>query len=183
MPSEFTGPGRVVGRQTTYWDLQADAGTLVRVHFTHKHETRFTRADYDAVNLADEHPLLNGYRQRWASVFVTGAERCAAGFASELSARVGQATDGWRTAQEYLALGGDGVLRHGYGLLMRAPEPIALVAADVLRAFGAVPSIVLDPVPGVSGREPERVRALLLGRDFVIAQAFRFESHSSRHRR
>jgi hypothetical protein len=138
VPSEFTGPGHVVRRQTTYWELQADAGSLVRVHFTHKQETRFTNADYDGVDLADEHPLLTGYRQRWASVFVTDAKRCAAGFATELAARLGQATDGWRTAQEYLALGGNGVLRDGYGLLMRAPEPIARLVDRSSRRGGSV---------------------------------------------
>jgi len=174
VPVEFAGPGHVARRQTTYWELQADAGSLVRVHFTHKRETRFTSANYGGVDLADEHPVLGGYRQQWASVFVTDAKRCAAGLSTELAARVDQATDGWRTAQEYMALGGKGVLRDGYGLLMRAPEPIALIAADVLRAFGAVPSVVLDHVPRASGRESERAWALLSGRDFVIAEAFRF---------
>ena len=174
VPPDCAGPGHVVRRQTTYWELQADSGSLVRVHFTRKQEMRFTSAEYASVDLADEHPLLNAYRQPWASVFVTDAKRCTGKFAAELAARVGQATEGWRTAQEYLGLGGNGVLREGYGLLMRAPEPIALIAADVLQAFGAVPSVALDHVPRASTREPQRVRALRMGRDFVIAEAFRF---------
>jgi hypothetical protein len=174
VPPEFAGPGRVVRRQTTYWELQADAGSLVRVHFTHKQETRFTGAKYDRAALADEHPLLDGRRQRWASVFVTDAKRCGVDVAAELATRVDRATDGWRSAQEYFALGGTSVLREGYGLLMRAPEPIAAIAADVLQAFGAAPSVVLDRVPRASGRPPQHLRALLLGRDFVIAEAFRF---------
>lgn len=175
VPPESSGPGHVARRQTTYWELQAHAGSLVRVHFTHKAETRFTGGAYDRVDLVDEHPLLDGYRQRWVSLFVAEARRCGAGLAAELDASVERATGGWRSAQEYLALGGSRVLREGYGLLMRAPEPIALVAADVLQSFGAVPSIVVDRVPPrASGPEPHRLRALLVGRDFVIAESFRF---------
>jgi hypothetical protein len=36
------------------------------------------------------------------------------------------------------------VLRGGYGPAMRAPEPIAVIAADLLQACRAVPSLVLE---------------------------------------
>jgi hypothetical protein len=66
------------------------------------------------------------------------------------------------------------VLRGGHGLLMRAPEAIAVIAADLLQAFGAVPSVVLEHAPSDFERRPRPVRALLLGRNFVVAEAFRF---------
>lgn len=174
VPPEWSGPGQIARRQTTYWDLQTAAGSLVRVHFTHKKEMRFACAEYGGVDLADEHPLLNGYRQRWASVFVTNAKLCAAEFTAELATRIDQATDGWRTAPEYLGLGGNGVMLVGYGLLLRAPEPLAIIAGAVAQEFGAVPSLVLDHAPRTSGRNPERVRALVMGNNYVIAEAFRF---------
>jgi hypothetical protein len=174
VPNEFAGPGRIVRRQTTFWELHAGAASLVRVHFSRKLETRFTNAEYDRVAIADEHHLLEPYRQQWASVFVTDAKRCGAAFSKDLAGRVHRATDGWRTAEEYRALGGSGVVAGGYGLLMRAPEPIAVIAADLLQAYGAVPSVVLEPAPSESLRRPGPLRALLLGRSFVVAEGFRF---------
>lgn len=53
---------------------------------------------------------------------------------------------------------------------MRAPEPVAAIAADALQDFGAVPSVVLQHVP----KPPATLRALLLDRSFVVAEAFRF---------
>jgi hypothetical protein len=169
VPQDFSGSGRVARRQTTYWELQTEASGLIRVHSRHKQEARYTSAEYDRVAIVDEHPLLLAYRQQWASVYVNDAKRCGAGFLGDLSARVSLATGGWRTAEEYLALGGNGVLRDGYGLLMCAPEPIAALAADTLQAFGAAPSVVLQHVP-----KPKPLRALLLGENFVVAEAFRF---------
>jgi len=170
VPPELAGAGRVTRRQTTFWDLQTQSAGLVRVHFSHKEEMAFASAEYDRLELADEHPLLAAYRQPWASVFVTEAKRCGAGLLPELAARIRLASGGWRTAEEYLKLGGRGVLHEGHGLLLRAPEPIAAMVAAALQSAGAVPSVVLDP----AGRLRRPVRALVLGKSFVIAEAFRF---------
>ena len=172
MPYEFAGLGRIGRRQTTFWELHTGDSSLVRVHFSHERETRFTNAEYDGVAIVDDHPLLEPYRERWASVFVTDAKRCDPVFSTELASRIERASDGWRTAEEYLSLGGSGALRGGYGLLMRAPEPIANIAADLLQACGALPSVMLGHAPHEF--RPGAVRALLLGRSFVPAGAFRF---------
>lgn len=170
VPGEFAGAGRIARRQTTYWELQTQSTGLARVHFSNKRETRFVSVEYDRVALTDEHPLLAAYWQQWASVFVSDAKRCGARFLADLAGRVGLASGGWRSADEYLALGGNGVLREGYGLLMRAPESIAAVAAAALESAGAVPSVVLEHVP----KSFRPLRALVLGRNFVIAEDFRF---------
>lgn len=170
VPQEFAGAGRVARRQTTFWELQTEASGLVRVHFSRKQEMRFTNAEYDRAALVDEHSLLNAHRQQWASVFVTDAARCDSAFLADLASRISAVTDDWRSAEEYLALGGNNVLRAGYGLLLRAPEPIAAIAAAALETIGAVPSVVAE-----HARKPPRpVRALVMGKNFVIAEAVRF---------
>jgi hypothetical protein len=183
VPAELAGPGHVVRRQTTYWELRPAGGGVARVHFTSKQETRFDAAAYDRLELFATHPLLVGYHERWASLFVAQARQGGARLLAELSAGVESATSGWRRAEEYLGLGGPtvSVLRHGHGLLLRAPESIARMAADVVRDRGAIPSLVRDdagPATGAVMEHRPRFRALLLGRSFVIARDFRFVSSS-----
>jgi hypothetical protein len=170
VPPELSGAGRIRRRQTTYWDLETNEGSLVRVHFTHKQEARFSGCEYERVELRREHPLLEQYRQAWASVFVTGAKGVGDSVEAELAGRVFRATAGWRGAGEYLDRGGSGALSVGFGLLMRAPEPIALIAAEVVGGLGAQASIVPEHRAKL---DPRRCEALLLGRSFVIADSFR----------
>lgn len=171
VPVELTAAGRIARRQTTYWELEAANGRLVRVHFTGKRETRQAGDAFDHVELHADHPLLDQYRQPWVSVFVTNTERIGDAVEAELNLELARATGGWRAASEYLALGGAGTLRGGFGLLLRAPQPIAALAAEVVDRLGGRASSVPE-----HGIRPDAggVKALLLGRSFVVAEAFRF---------
>jgi hypothetical protein len=171
VPPELSRAGRITRRQTTYWELEANDGSLFRVHFTHEREARFSAGAYERIELEREHPLLDQYRTPWASVFVTGTRGVSESIEAELARRVSRATTGWRGAGEYLALGGRGAVTAGFGLLMRAPEPLAAIAAEVVQGLGAEASIVPDHG---TKPNPRRYEALLLGRSYIIADAFRF---------
>jgi len=179
LPGELSGPGHVVRRQTTYWELQLATGSVVRVHFTSKQETRFDSASYEQIALFDSHPLLIDYEQHWSSLFVSQAQHCGSRLLDELAAGVDRATNGWRGADEYLSLGGNTatVLREGDGLLLRAPETIGLMAAEIVRHLGATPSLV----PDHAALACRRFRVLVIGRDFVVARAFCFVSLDNNH--
>lgn len=172
VPPELAGPGRIERRQTTYWDLHpVGMSSTFRIHFTAKQEARFESPVYEQVAMVDTHPLLVPYEQRWVSLFVVEAQRCGPRLLEDLATTIADATSGWRRSEEYLRLGGSTelVLQKGFGLLLEAPEHLAQIAADVVRAHGATPSLV-------TGR-PERpgFRVLLMAPNFVIARSFRLQ--------
>ncbi len=170
VPANLRGSGRIARRQTTYWDVQADTGAPCRIHFSDKQETGFVGAAYDHLELVDAHPLLVDYVEPWASVFVSRAQSCGVPLFDALTRRVRDGSDGWRSARSYgLVDATSRVLTDGDGLLLRAPESRARMVADVVREFGALPSLL----PHMKARPG--YRALLLGRSFVVASAFRFE--------
>lgn len=167
-PTAVAGRGRIGRRQTTYWDLHADEGGVARAHFSGKQEARFVAAEYDRVILAGAHPLLLDYEQPWRGLFVTNARGCGPLLVHEIEIAVRVATHGWRRASEYLGAVA-AVLSHGNGLLLRAPATIASRVAEVVRNHGATTSL-LDDCPARAG-----YRALLMGPNFIVARAFRFE--------
>lgn len=172
VPAELSGPGQIGRRQTTYWELHPHGTSATfRVHFTEKQESRFESSDYDRIEFLEAHPVLTTYDERWMSLFVVQAQHDGPKLLEELAARVASATAGWRKSEEYLALGGftELILSEGHGLLLRAPEGLARIAADVALAHGAIPSLLPDR-PARPG-----YRALLLGRSFVVARAFRLD--------
>lgn len=107
-------------------------------------------------------------------MFVTGAKGVGGSVEAELAERVLRATAGWRGVEDYLALGGSGALAAGFGLLLRAPEPIAAMAAEIVQERGAVASVISEHRSGGQLTDPSRYQVMLLGRNFVIASAFRF---------
>lgn len=183
---DLAGPGLIVERATTWWDLRTEAGVAARVHFTEPREARLVDASYASVEIADTHPLLMGLEQPWVSLHVAGAEGALGHrLLGQVAAGIERATGGWRRPEEYLVERGSGavfregagsVLREGHGLLLRAPEAIAAMAARVVQDLGAVPSLMPDRVATATERSGarQRFRALLLGRSFVVARVFAF---------
>jgi hypothetical protein len=169
VPEALRGPGSIVERRTTYWELRADSGAGVRVHFSDKQEHRLRAPVYPDLQLCARHPVLIDYEEPWAEVYVSGAERCDPALGDELAAYVDRSTGGWRHARAYLAGPATQLLAAGSGLLLRAPESIAVGALDLARKHGATASILEERAARAG------YRALVLGQSFIIARAFRFE--------
>jgi hypothetical protein len=187
VPEALRGPGRVLRRQTTYWELESRAGARYRVHFSELRERRFRSDQYDAVSLFAVHPLLAHHDQPWASLYVSRAEALA-GHITKLEGLADAYTDSWRSLREYTS-GGHGtrrdfteqdvttgaehlrrVIRFGYGLLAEGPAALMNVLAAQVEALGVVATVQ------AGGRPPARsAQLLLLSSSFLIADAFRFE--------
>lgn len=170
LPLTLAAGGRVGRRQTTYWEVHPREGSGVRIHFSGKVETRFASPAYEAATICDEHPLLLDYREPWSQLYVAGKADDPKPVITAIDENVCAVTHGWRAAREYIERGGsptDDILRGGHGLLLRAPETIADAAERVLRDFGIRSSRL------VRSASCRRVRLLLLGRSYVIAEAFR----------
>jgi len=171
VPAELAGPGTIVRRQTTYWELRAGTATLYRVHFRDKVEVGFAGAEYPAVEVASRHPLLVRYDEPSRSLHFSGTPIDPRLVTETLERALLDGSEGWRGLTDY-AGSDDNVerlLRAGHGLLMRAPESVCAAAAALLEDAGVRTSI-LGNAPARPGK-----RVLLVGRSYVIASAFVFE--------
>jgi hypothetical protein len=165
-PPEFQGGGTIIHRQTTYWDLRAAGGSLWRLRFKEKAETRFVASQFATVQLVDSHPILSQYVERWAQVFFVGTPRDPTGLKRALAEVVAAESAGWRTLEDYVNRSVE--LANG-GLLMRCPRTLAMKAAALLETFGLNASMV-------DGAEPrESPRAIVMDKNFILARVFRFE--------
>jgi hypothetical protein len=171
LPANLVGPGAIVFRQSTYWDVRAATGATYRVHFRYKVEFAFTTAAYPSIELTDRHPLLVQYDEPFRSLYFSGTPLRASAAADELEHAIRDMSQSWRALRDY-AGSADAVerrLRAGHGMLMEAPQSVCAVAARVLEAEG-VQSSILGNAPSRPGK-----RVLLLGPNFVIASGFAFE--------
>lgn len=171
-PSELLGPGHVQFRQTTYWDLQSNHLDTCRVHFRHKTEHHFSHSCYDRVVLTDAHPVLYDYVEAWEYIDVSSAVPEPRALIASLDEIIDRTSCGWRNFGHYANSGYPilKLLAEGNGQVMWAPTTIAEAVANHLEQSGIRCSRLRarEPRPGY--------RAMLLGRNFVIAKDFRFES-------
>jgi hypothetical protein len=175
VPASLLGPGTIVFRQTTYWELRSARGAVCRVHFRQKSEFAFATAGYLTIDLRDRHPLLIEYNEPVRSLYFSGAPREPAKAVERLAMAIHDASESWRSLQHYAgpAEKVELLLRAGHGNLMNAPEAICSVAVRVLEAEGVQSSILGNAAP----RPGKRV--LLLGRSYVIASGFTFEGRNA----
>lgn len=135
VPAHLAGPGTIVRRQTTYWELVAAAGPRFRVHFRDKIEVRYVSADFPQVEIASRHPLLAQYEAPLRSLYFSGRPSDPGALAAVLDASILSASDHWRSLGDYSGRV-EAALRAGHGLLMEAPEPICVVVAEALASAG-----------------------------------------------
>ncbi len=156
-------------RQTTFWDF-TDAHRTSRVHFEGKSEWHYSQEIVPAFNVVDEHPLLLDYIAPWSDLYVSEASSDSATVVASIGGVVSTLVNGWRPASHYLNDGyAHAALEDGYGLLLRAPQPIVEAAQSVLDRHAARYSEV--PLHGARGP----MRALIAGPNWVIADSFRTE--------
>src|SRR6476619_7304940 len=72
VPPQISGPGTIVHRQTTYWEVRGANDALYRIHFRNKVEAVFASADYSTIELAVRHPLLVQYDEPIRQLYFTG---------------------------------------------------------------------------------------------------------------
>jgi hypothetical protein len=172
VPVDVAGPGAILVRQTTYWDVRATAGASYRIHFRDKAEAGFADPAYPAIEIFDHHPLLVLHDEPVRSLYFAGAARHPRDAAERIDRAIREVSESWRGLADY----GSSVeaatkrLAVGHGLLMSAPESICAVVARVLEAEGTRASVV-----GSAASRPGH-RVLLLGRSFVVAGGFAFEN-------
>jgi hypothetical protein len=170
--SEVLGRGgKIVRRQTTFWDLQTSDGSTIRVHFDGKVEFGFVAQGFPGVEVTSSHPLLTEYKSPSDSLYIASSVVNPAEVLSELRSATATHFDGWRLFERYLNdhVSAEDLLREGYGLLLRGPREFVTDAASICSRFGIKVSVL------TGARAPAHLSALILGQNFVIARAFRLE--------
>lgn len=157
----------ISSRQTTFWDFTGERGTS-RVHFRGKAEWHYSQEIVPTFDVVDEHPLLLDYIAPWSDLYISRAASDAAAIAASISDAASALVSGWRPASHYLN-GGHAALEDGYGLLLRAPQPIVEAAKSVLEHH----DVHYSEVPLHGPKKPMRV--LIAGPNWVIADRFRIE--------
>src|SRR5687768_2096846 len=92
---------RITRRQTTFWDLNTDEGS-VRVHFFKKKEHRFVSADCDTFEIQSKHPLLLNYSERWSQISLARGSVNPMQLIEGLANAVSTALGHWRSLDEYM---------------------------------------------------------------------------------
>jgi len=163
--------GRIVGRQKTYWDLESGIKSW-RVHFRGKRESRFVAPAFVGLAVSTDHPVLASHLEAQRRLLVSSKANNVEELISQLDEAVAQATSGWRTLSEYANpdVVPEAILEAGRGLLLQAPCSVAqLVGAALERADVQFESLEVQ--------HPScEVRALILGRNFVVAEHFEFDA-------
>ena len=158
---------RISHRQTTYWDFSGPEET-VRMHFLQKQEQSFVSPDCDSFRVVSEHPVLLNYLETWTSVYLASAAIRPDAALEDLAAAISSVVAPWRSSESYFNDLADPLelLRDGSGLLIRAPQSIAIKVTAVLDANGACYS----SIPSSSSQAP--MQALIAGANFVVARQF-----------
>lgn len=159
----------ISSRQTTFWDFTNEHRTS-RVHFVGKAEWHYSQEIIPAFSVVDEHPLLLDYAAQWLNLYVSTATRDSAAIVASIGAAVSALVNDWRPASHYLNGGyAQTALEEGFGLLLRAPQPIVEAVKSVLEHH----DVRYSAVPLHGAKEP--MRALIAGTNWVIAHRFRTE--------
>lgn len=178
VPADVIGPGTIVRRQTTYWEVRTASAAVYRIHFREKMEVGFTTAAYASAEIVSIHPLLVQYDEPSRSLYFSGTPFNPRIVAENLDRLIREASADWRNLSDY-AGGIDAVerrLRTGHGMLMGGPESVCGSVARALEAAGVGASVL-----GVAAPRPGN-RVLLLGRNYVVATAFVFEARDPESR-
>jgi hypothetical protein len=140
------------------------------VHFRRKSEWHYSQQIVPAFDVVDEHPLLLDYVARWSELYVSRAADDSATIVASIVGAASTLVNSWRPASHYMNDGyAHAVLEDGYGLLLRAPQPIVEAAKSVLDHH----NVCYSELP--LHRPKESKRALIAGPNWVIADGFRIE--------
>ncbi len=160
---------RVRRRQSTFWDFESPEHTQ-RVHFVGKLEHHFVSNHAESVEIKDLHPVLLNYQHPWTEIYISTKPVRPGELALELLHAVQAELGGWRAPTEYFNQEPRSLLAGGFGLLFNGPEPLA---AKVKQLLG-VAEVRFTALP--RKRAEQQVRALIAGKNFVVAKDFRNEA-------
>jgi hypothetical protein len=159
---------RIRKRQSTFWDFECPERTQ-RVHFIGKLEHHFVSNHAEHLEITDEHPVLINYRHPWVEIYISSKPRNPGKLAVELLHAIQAELGVWRSPSEYFNrdVKPSALLEGGLGLLFSGPEPLAAKVQQALHeaeiSFTALPR----------KRREQPVKALIAGRNFVVATDFR----------
>tara|TARA_R110002096_G_scaffold44524_1_gene119675 strand:- start:45102 stop:46316 length:1215 start_codon:yes stop_codon:yes gene_type:complete len=171
VPHDLLGPGRILHRQTTYWELESNLGIRCRVHFHGKCEFSFASAEYEEVLVLDTHALLLDHTQSSQTIMISGRPENSEALVGRLDQEIRSQTNGWRALSAYAIMDSAELLEGGHGVLLTAPEDVCAALMPLLQKAGANPYYS----PGQQTQRAGTQRLLLLGRSYVVAEAFSFE--------
>lgn len=164
----------IIRRQSTFWDFHTEASFL-RIHFSGKQAFRFISEEFDSIFIFTEHPVLLDYRYPWLNVYLASAPPDAADFLRQLASAVSNQVGPWKSLKDYINTSFSShieLVRCGYGLLFHAPAPLVEKLLPIFDSSGVRHSVLEGGPPSGS----VTAKALIAGRSFVIANAFRFEN-------
>lgn len=170
-PHTTTMVWRVRRRQSTFWDFESPEHTQ-RVHFIGKLEHHFVSNHAEHIEITDDHPVLVNYQHPWTEIYISAKPAKPGELAVELLQAIQSQLGGWRAPAEYFNrdVAPRQLLEGGYGLLFSGPEPLAAVVRQALSTaevrFTALPCKRLE----------RQARALVAGKNFVVAKDFRNEA-------
>lgn len=160
----------IARRQTTFWEFRNGDSESVRIHFHNKEEAKFFKGFASSISIVEKHPVLLDYEHCWRDIYLAGATNEIDQIANELGNAIEIGSGGWRLPKHYFHGDPRFSLVKGFGLLMRAPVPIAEDCVSILESH----DIRFSCLAGDTARWPRQ--ALIVGRSFVVAQSFRTES-------
>ena len=157
-------------RQTTYWDVVSPASHQ-RIHFIGKMEFQYVEADAASLEIVEDHPLLREYQSPWESVYISSAPVEPDVFHRYMMNVIEVDLQPWRSSTRYFnqVIDLPSLLAGGFGLLFSGPAALAEKVSQLL----AEAKIESTRLPGQKARPP--MKALILGRNYVIATNFRVE--------
>lgn len=175
-PFELRGPGRVVRRQTTFWDADLQSGMRrVRIHFRGKAEVWSPEDEFEVIRIVTAHPLLEDYGTVHSQLYIATALDQPDELIRTMQAHVQHRSRGWRSAAHYFNefVGPEPVLRGGHGLLLEGPHALVEELEKIVASFGIRTNTLS------SERRTRELQALLLAPSFVVADEFLLEELNS----
>jgi len=157
----------VVVAQTTFASVRV-AGRLLRISYERKVEGSIAPRHVRAVRFASEHELLIEYRLPISDLLIASAPDRPEIVEERLQQATHDMFHGWRDARHFANPVLGSVLRDGFGLVLRGPEPLVENMERVLVEHGA------RTQRRAAARKPRPdLMVFTADRGFVIAHGFR----------
>jgi len=176
IPESFNRGGRVVRRQSTFWDLIGrNATDQWRARFIGKSEFHFVDSVFESVTLVAEHPVLMDYHEPMDTLFISSSANDPDAVLHELEVGAEKHFAGWRAMVRYLNpdFPARDLLFTGSGMLLRAPRTYVESCSEILDERG----VRSESIRGSAPRKA--TKALLLDSNFIVAEDFVFEQVTS----
>ena len=174
LPNELSKhtSAKILEKQSTFVRFVTKNSIEFKVNYVEKLEYLIEDLEFVGISVTEEHPILEHYQQNKVDIYLSSKLKNPREIIEVFEAMVESEYKGWRGIKECFnsECSITSLLEGGYGILYSGPEVLAEKVERVLQRNDIKYKLVAH-----KAKDKPQVRALLLGKNIVVAKEFRFE--------